>query len=114
LDSLADTGEIDLHDIDLVWMDAQGHEGHILDGAKRIVDLGIPIVTEYWPYGLRRVGALDRLHALIAQRHSVIVDLREPTVALDANRVAELANRYTASWRGDEVVPYTDLLLLPR
>lgn len=114
LDSLADTGEIDLHGIDLVWMDAQGHEGHILDGAERIAEANIPIVTEYWPYGLRRVGSLDRFHALIAQHHNAIVDLREPAVALDAGRVAELADRYAAPKRGDPVAPCTDLLLLPR
>lgn len=26
------------------------------------------VVTEYWPYGLRRAGALERFHALIAER----------------------------------------------
>jgi FkbM family methyltransferase len=33
LDSLGDANEIDLDEIDLVWMDAQGHEAHVLAGA---------------------------------------------------------------------------------
>jgi hypothetical protein len=68
----------------------------------------MPVVSEYWPYGLRRAGALERFHALVAERYSIVVDLRDPTVALDATRVADLADRYTA----DQVDPYTDLLLL--
>jgi FkbM family methyltransferase len=114
LDSLADDGEIDLDQIDLMWMDAQGHEAHILSGAQRLAAAGIPILTEYWPYGLRRVGALDRFHALVAERYSMVVDLREPATALDALRVAELASRYVANDDGDPVAPYTDLLLLSR
>lgn len=113
LDSLVEASEIDLDKIDLMWMDAQGHEAHILAGAERLVAAGVPIVTEYWPYGLRRVGALDRFHTLISQRHRVIIDLREPTVALAGERVAELADRYTAAKGADQTVPYTDLLLLP-
>lgn len=117
VDSLADAGDIVLDDIDLVWMDAQGHEAHILAGAERLAATSIPVLTEYWPYGLRRVGALDRFHTLVAQRYSKVIDLRtgldEPAVVLDAKDVAELADRYVARRREDPVVPYTDLLLIP-
>lgn len=111
LDSLGATSEIDLDDIDLVWMDAQGHEAHVLAGAGQLAARGTPVVTEYWPYGLRRAGALERFHALVAEHYSIVVDLREPSVALDANRVAELADRYVADG-GNDPSPYTDLLLL--
>jgi FkbM family methyltransferase len=114
LDSLVDAGEVDLDEIDLVWMDAQGHEGHILSGAERLVAAGVPIMTEYWPYGLSRVGALDRFHALVTRHYRTIVDLREPTVALAAERVAELADRYAADGSVGSPVAYTDLLLIPR
>ena len=113
IDSLADAKEIDLSGIDLVWMDAQGHEAHILAGAEQLAAAGTPIVTEYWPYGLRRAGALDRFHALVAEHYGVVVDLREPTVALDAKRVAELADRLASEENGNPRDPYTDLLLLP-
>lgn len=108
LDSLGDANEIDLDDIDLVWMDVQGHEGHVLAGAGHLVQASTPVVTEYWPYGLRRVGALESFHALVAEHYTIVVDLRDPTVALDAARVAALADRYPA----DQINPYTDLLLL--
>jgi FkbM family methyltransferase len=114
LDSLVDDRQIDLQEIDLVWMDAQGHEGHILAGASQLAAAGIPVVTEYWPYGLRRAGALDRFHALVSERYGMVVDLREPAVALPAERVSELADRYAAAEGADQTVPYTDLLLLAR
>jgi FkbM family methyltransferase len=116
LDSLTDAGEIDLDGIDLMWMDAQGHEAHILAGAERLVATDIPVLTEYWPYGLRRVNALDRFHDLVSERYSKVIDLRtgldEPAVVLDAKHVAELADRYLPGAREDPVAPYTDLLLL--
>ncbi len=113
LDSLVSAGEIDLDDIDLVWIDAQGHEGHILDGAERLATAGIPVVTEYWPYGLRRADALERFHTLVAERYRTVVDLRMPAVALAAEDIATLAVRYAADNGADPTVPYTDLLLLP-
>jgi FkbM family methyltransferase len=109
LDSLVDAGEIDLNHIDIVWIDAQGHEGQILDGGEQLVLSGIPIITEYWPYGLRRAGGLERFHELVSRHYDAIVDLRHPAVTLAADRVTELADRYTAQ---DNEDPYTDLLLI--
>lgn len=112
IDSLAESGELDLDAVGVVWMDAQGHEGHVLAGATRLAAAGIPILTEYWPYGLNRAGGLDRFHALVANGYGTVVDLQsnrdEPPVAIDAARVAELAERYS-----EEVDSYSDLLLLP-
>lgn len=38
----------------LVWMDTQGYEGHILCGAKHVCSQRVPMVIEFWPYGMRR------------------------------------------------------------
>ena len=52
----------------------------------------------------------------MAERYSIVVDLREPAVALDASRVSELAERYATEPGGgggrELASPYTDLLLL--
>lgn len=116
LDSLAESGEVDLAAVDLVWMDAQGHEGHVLAGARRLAAAGVPVLTEYWPYGLHRAGGLNTFHALVADGYDTIVDLRtgfdEPPVTLDASRVAELADRYSVGADGDRFSPHTDLVLL--
>lgn len=113
IDSLAESGELDLAAVDLVWMDAQGHEGHVLAGAQPLMAAGVPVLTEYWPYGLARAGGLDRFHALVAEGYGAIVDLQsnrdEPPVTVDPARITTLADRYS-----DEAGAYTDLLLLPK
>jgi FkbM family methyltransferase len=112
IDSLAEAGEVDLDTVDLVWMDAQGHEGHVLAGAQQLIASGIPVLTEYWPYGLNRAGGLDRFHALVADGYGTVIDLRtgrdEPISALPAARVSQLADRYS-----EDFSSYSDLLLLP-
>ncbi len=42
-----------------IWMDVQGFEGRVLQGGTRSLQAGVPVVTEFWPYGIRRSG-LDR------------------------------------------------------
>jgi FkbM family methyltransferase len=100
LDSLP---EIAPDEIALIWLDVQGHEGQVLDGASALLEAGIPIVTEYWPYGLERSHGRELLHRLIASWR--IIDLstphpRETTVAA----LAKLPSSFFTS---------TDLLLLP-
>lgn len=56
-------------DLSLIWMDVQGHEGHVLAGADRLISLGIPVVCEVWPYGLRRAGTSDEAFASTARRY---------------------------------------------
>lgn len=42
--------------VDLVWVDIEGHEGHFLKGARGFLRQGIPVVSEFWPYGIERSG----------------------------------------------------------
>jgi FkbM family methyltransferase len=63
-------------EVGLVWVDTQGHEGHVLAGASTLLGRGIPWVVEYWPYGLTRAGGLDLLHALVDEHFEVVVDVR--------------------------------------
>ena len=51
-------------DKDLVWIDTQGYEPLILDGAKNLIDKGVPLVIEFWPYGLKR----NNLYPKIVQK----------------------------------------------
>jgi FkbM family methyltransferase len=112
IDSLAETGELDLDALGLVWMDAQGHEGHVLAGARELIAAGIPVLTEYWPYGLGRAGGLERFHTLVADGYGKVIDLRsgrdEPPFALPAAHVAQLAEGHSEDFNS-----YSDLLLLP-
>lgn len=53
---LAETGAVPAERIDLVWVDIQGHEGQFLRGARATLAHGMPMVSELWPYGIRRAG----------------------------------------------------------
>ena len=40
----------------LVWIDVQGHEGFVFQGAKQLLKKDIPVMVEIWPYGIARTG----------------------------------------------------------
>lgn len=50
----------------LLWMDTQGFEGFVLQGAATVLSRRPPLVTEYWPYSLRRVGGYDAFQAAVS------------------------------------------------
>jgi len=52
LDSLGEEGVYDPADVGLVWIDAEGHEGHILGGATELTRRSVPVVFEWDPTGL--------------------------------------------------------------
>ena len=110
-DQLVARGVIHLNDVGMVWMDTQGHEGHILRGAQSLLTSDIPVVIEFWPYGLERAGGLASLIELIASHYSSIADLRVrarggPTLR-KATDVIEICEKY-----GGHAELHTDLLLL--
>lgn len=39
-----------------MWIDVQGYEGHVFNGAAEVLGGGMPTVSEIWPYGIRRSG----------------------------------------------------------
>lgn len=42
--------------ISLVWIDIQGYEGHAFQGAAELLSRDVPVVMEFWPYGILRTG----------------------------------------------------------
>jgi FkbM family methyltransferase len=76
LDTLADRGVFAPDDIGLMWMDAEGHEGHILKGAHCVTELGVPIVTELNPEKLGCHGGLDDLLEIARTCYTHFVRLR--------------------------------------
>lgn len=99
-----------LGDVGLVWIDTQGHEGQVLAGATLLTDTDIPIISEYWPYGLRRADGLDLFHEIVANNYRRVIDIRASEAAgsvveIAASQIADLADRYPNE-------TYTDVLLL--
>jgi FkbM family methyltransferase len=78
VDDILAEQNVELSDVGLAWIDTQGHEGHVLAGAPRLLASAVPIIMEYWPYGLRRAAGLELLHQLIADSGRRIIDLQEP------------------------------------
>lgn len=106
LDALVDAGDLDIGSVGLAWIDVQGHEAHVLGGGSALLQSRVPIICEYWPYGLRRAGGLERFHETVLASRASIVDLGLP--GSDAIQVADLP-RLAQTYRG---FAFTNLLLL--
>lgn len=53
-------------DIDLLWLDIQGHEGHFFKGAKSFFSRRkVPCVSEFWGYGIKRAGMTEEEYCKI-------------------------------------------------
>lgn len=111
LDALAGRGAVDLSRVGLAWIDVQGHEPNVLEGASALCESHVPIVIEYWPYGLRAAGALERFDDLVGRRFTHVLDTRraggDPERGLlDAGALTSLHEVYRAPEQ------HTDLILL--
>lgn len=109
-DDIVEEQKIDVDRVGMFWVDAQGHEGHILAGASCITDAGAPVIIEYWPYGLRRAAGLELLYELVADGYRRVFDLRASAsegrlVELPSTGLIELESRYQG-------LAFTDLILL--
>ncbi|WP_299046002.1 FkbM family methyltransferase [uncultured Tateyamaria sp.] len=98
----------------LVWMDVQGHEGHVFKGAQRILDSGCPVVTEFWPYGLARANGLDLFMDAVNQ-FSRIISIRDSADGVAVEMTAEdlvtlYHDRLGAEDRGGHI--HADILLI--
>jgi FkbM family methyltransferase len=111
LDDILAEQNVNLSDVGLVWIDTQGHEGHVLAGAPRLLASATPIILEYWPYGLHRAAGLELLHQLMRDSGRRIIDLRDALrcgtlQVLSRTELHALPERYPNH-------KYTDLVLLP-
>jgi FkbM family methyltransferase len=107
LDTLVEDGSLDPVETSLLWLDVEGHELEVLQGARRLVEQSVPIVMEFVPRRLRQDGRLAALGGLLAEHYTDVLDLRPPSRDdPEIRRLRELdvlAKRYA---RG-----FTDLLV---
>lgn len=55
-------------DIAVIWIDVQGYEGVVFEGARKILERGIPVVSEIWPYGITRAGmTMESFNEIVCQ-----------------------------------------------
>lgn len=100
-------------DKDLVWMDTQGFEPLILDGAKNLIEKEVPIVIEFWPYGLKRNNLWDHMRKII-EKYKYYADLSYNEIILKKINQESLDDLFS-NWdeeKKDKPALFTDLLLL--
>ncbi|WP_259700949.1 FkbM family methyltransferase [Synechococcus sp. CS-1324] len=99
----------------LIWMDTQGHEGHIMSSGKKALANGACyIVSEFWPYGLERSGGKRNLFDFLGSCHYIYdtrCDSWEDNVPLTLEQLESLYQEMLADTRKD-YHPHTDLLLI--
>ena len=100
LDSLMDTGNIpEIENLGLVWMDIQGHEEHFFRGARAFFGKhkSVPVVTEFWPYGLSRAGSTSASFADSVSIFDSFVILEASPPTMQCNKIysiGEIARVY--------------------
>jgi FkbM family methyltransferase len=70
LDHLVESGVIEAERTGLLWMDAEAHEGHILLGAGSLLARGTPLVLEWNPVILDRVGDRGQFERSVAESYT--------------------------------------------
>jgi FkbM family methyltransferase len=76
LDSLAADDALEGVRPGMLWIDAQGHEGHIAAGATTTLSTGVPFVLELWPPMLEKTGGWELLENALTENYTHILDLR--------------------------------------
>lgn len=110
LDSVFKHGNIEIDQVSLIKSDTQGNEGHVLRGAKNILEHRIiPWVIEFWPYGLLRTDINKKEFCeLITNSFSNIIEIEKnnPVNKYNATYVYNLFEKYTgASWCNLILIP---------
>ena len=108
LDDLLDSVAVAASDVALIWMDVQGHESHVLEGAQKTLEAGMPVVAEFWPYGLARTGvSVERFTRLMQECFDTFWDLGEDVPV--SRPTADIGRMYEAH---EHFRSFTDLLLM--
>jgi FkbM family methyltransferase len=116
IDHLVETGAIDADRTGLLWIDAEAHEGHILAGALALLKRGTPLVLEWNPSNLDRIGDRGRLQDAVTEHYTHFADLHRnpnpnrPSFPLQtADRLHAYAERFLDP---ENFLNKTDILVL--
>jgi FkbM family methyltransferase len=116
LDQMVAEGRLDPGRVGMFWMDAQGSEGHVLEGAGAVLEHGPPIVLEWDPGGLDRVGGLDKVTTAASANYTHFIPLRKEAQDSDEGRslrpAGELGDYTDAFIAPGRSQGFTDILLL--
>lgn len=107
LDDVLASLHIAYEEIGLLWIDVQGHEWHVLRGAQGLLQAGVPVLMEFWPYALGRAGVTpDNFNTLVTEHFTHFINLDEDDqMKHEISEVGCLFKKYSGKTQ-------TDLLLL--
>jgi hypothetical protein len=116
LDDLARDGVFDPDSAGLLWMDAQGHEGHIVEGATEITSRGVPIVLEWDPRSLDKIGDRGKIQEVASRNYTHFAAMRADS-SVDGPRfwlrpVEELDDYAERFLDPSQPGTFTDIMLL--
>lgn len=89
--AIAEAG-ITSDEIGCVWIDTQGHEASVLTDCDGLLTAGVPIVCEYWPFGLREAGGHASFGRWVRAWIGTVVDLAEPERHLEPHAALDAAD----------------------
>ena len=93
----------------LIWMDVQGHEGIVLNGAKQSIEKKIPMVLEFTPSFIKDNNSYDYFKLLL--RYSVVYDLNEEKITPIKFSETVLKNLFDKYYQSKSI-DFTDLLFM--
>lgn len=113
LDSVLEAeAQVDPARVGLIWVDVQGHEGQLLRGASRTIGARVPVLTEFWPYGILRAGLDPGSYVgILRQLFEAFLILDPEPEASGAEAVSSILRLFESH---DQPGEHLELLLLPR
>jgi FkbM family methyltransferase len=89
-----------------IWIDTQGFEGFVLSGATETLQTGVPVVTEFWPSGMKSSGSWETYRTVVSSA-KFLMNLRtgEEFTQVNSAAIDRLASEYT------DIHTYADLLM---
>jgi hypothetical protein len=76
LDQAVADSELDPGRVGLLWIDVEGHETEVLEGASAILGRSVPVVVEFSAHRFRQLGGLDAFVGAFSPTYTHFYDLK--------------------------------------
>lgn len=108
LDDFLYNNKLDIMKIGLIWVDVQGHEGHVFAQSEILKKNPVPIFAELWPYGLMRSGGLNLFVTFIKENYAYFIQLESKSPEPESTRTIDnLVKKLGTRGRMTEILLYS-------
>lgn len=107
---LSKNPQLKAEDTSLIWLDIQGHEGYFFDGSKELLSRKIPVISEFWAYGITRSGmSLSEYKQIVSKSFSHFYDISANSYAkLPIKDIDKLFEIYNTPRKVGSIIFVTD------